>query len=91
MDQATVDTAGNVLTFANDVFGSADKKTVGSDQGYCVRIVGGKAWESRRRSARAGIVVATDNVVAAETARSATELRSSLVTTGQDLANVQQR
>jgi allene oxide cyclase len=39
------DAAGNVLTFANDVFDSADSKKVGSDQGYCVRIVVGKTWE----------------------------------------------
>jgi hypothetical protein len=42
---STTDTAGNVLTFANDVFDSADKTKVGSDQGYCVRIVVGKSWE----------------------------------------------
>jgi allene oxide cyclase len=39
------DAAGNVLTFANDVFDSADQAKVGSDQGYCVRIVVGKSWE----------------------------------------------
>jgi Dirigent-like protein len=39
------DSAGNILTFANDVFDSADKTKVGSDQGYCVRIVVGKTWE----------------------------------------------
>ena len=39
------DAAGNILTFANDVFDSADSKKVGSDQGYCVRIVVGKTWE----------------------------------------------
>ena len=39
------DAAGNVLTFANDVFDSADSKKVGSDQGYCIRIVVGKTWE----------------------------------------------
>lgn len=39
------DAAGNVLTFANDVFDSADHARVGSDQGYCIRIVVGKTWE----------------------------------------------
>jgi allene oxide cyclase len=39
------DTAGNVLTFANDLYDGADKEKVGSDQGYCVRIVVGKTWE----------------------------------------------
>ena len=42
---SATDAAGNVLTFANDVFDSADKSKVGSDQGYCVRIVVGKTWE----------------------------------------------
>jgi Dirigent-like protein len=42
---SNADAAGNVLTFANDVFDSADTKKVGSDQGYCVRIAVGKTWE----------------------------------------------
>jgi len=42
---SAADSAGNVLTFANDVFNNADAKKVGSDQGYCIRIVVGKAWE----------------------------------------------
>ena len=42
---ATTDLAGNILTFANDVYDSADKAKVGTDQGYCVRIVVGKTWE----------------------------------------------
>lgn len=42
---SATDAAGNVLTFANDVFDSADKNKFGSDQGYCVRIVVGKTWE----------------------------------------------
>src|SRR2546428_6450028 len=40
-----VDSAGNVLTFANDVLDSANAKKVGTDQGYCVRIVVPKSWE----------------------------------------------
>jgi hypothetical protein len=39
------DSAGNVLTFANDVFDSANARKVGTDQGYCVRLVVGKSWE----------------------------------------------
>jgi allene oxide cyclase len=39
------DDAGNILTFANDVFNAADAAKVGSDQGYCVRIVVLKSWE----------------------------------------------
>jgi allene oxide cyclase-like protein len=42
---ATEDLAGNVLTFANDVFDAADRRKVGTDQGYCIRIVVGKTWE----------------------------------------------
>jgi allene oxide cyclase len=39
------DSAGNILTFANDVYDAADAHKVGSDQGYCVRTVVGAAWE----------------------------------------------
>jgi allene oxide cyclase len=42
---SSADAAGNVLTFANDVFDSADAQKVGSDQGYCIRIAVGKTWE----------------------------------------------
>jgi hypothetical protein len=42
---AADDSAGDLLTFANDVFDKADKKKVGTDQGYCVRTVKGVAWE----------------------------------------------
>jgi allene oxide cyclase len=42
---AAVDKAGNVLTFANDVYDAGDRHKVGSDQGYCVRIVVGATWE----------------------------------------------
>jgi Allene oxide cyclase barrel like domain len=39
------DDAGNILTFANDVFNAADTAKVGTDQGYCVRVVVGTSWE----------------------------------------------
>jgi allene oxide cyclase len=39
------DALGNVLTFANPVFDAADAKKAGSDNGFCVRTVKGKAWE----------------------------------------------
>src|SRR3954454_4676539 len=39
------DDAGNILTFANDVFNRADTQKVGTDQGSCVRIVVGESWE----------------------------------------------
>jgi allene oxide cyclase len=36
---------GNILTFANPVYDAADKKQVGTDNGFCVRTVAGKLWE----------------------------------------------
>ena len=41
------DAAGNVLTFANDVYDATNTRKVGTDQGYCVRIVVGAtgSWE----------------------------------------------
>lgn len=39
------DSAGDLLTFANPVFDAANRTQVGSDHGYCVRIVPGKSWE----------------------------------------------
>jgi allene oxide cyclase len=39
------DSLGNVLTFANPVYNASDTKKAGSDNGFCVRTVKGKAWE----------------------------------------------
>jgi allene oxide cyclase len=39
------DSAGDILTFANDVYDAGNSKRVGRDQGYCTRIVAGKSWE----------------------------------------------
>jgi allene oxide cyclase len=39
------DTAGDILTFANEIYDEADKTKVGDDNGWCVRTVAGKAWE----------------------------------------------
>jgi hypothetical protein len=39
------DNRGDVLTFANDVYDAANKNKVGTDQGYCIRVVVGKAFE----------------------------------------------
>jgi allene oxide cyclase len=39
------DSVGDLLTFANPVFDAADKVQVGTDQGYCVRVIVGKSWE----------------------------------------------
>ena len=39
------DSVGDLLTFANPVFDATNKTQIGTDQGYCVRIVVGKSWE----------------------------------------------
>ena len=39
------DSAGDILTFANEVFDKDNANKVGSDNGWCVRTVAGKAWE----------------------------------------------
>ena len=39
------DSPGDLLTFANPIFDAANKAQLGSNQGYCVRIVAGKSWE----------------------------------------------
>jgi allene oxide cyclase len=42
---AAGDSAGDVLTFANDVFDPGDTQKVGTDQGYCIRVVAGTSYE----------------------------------------------
>jgi allene oxide cyclase len=42
---ATGDSAGDILTFANDVFDAANETRLGTDNGWCIRTVPGKAWE----------------------------------------------
>ena len=42
---ATGDSVGDVLTFANDVFDAANAQKVGTDQGYCLRVVAGTSYE----------------------------------------------
>ena len=39
------DSAGDILTFANEVFDADDKSKIGTDQGHCIRTVPGKTWE----------------------------------------------
>jgi len=39
------DSAGDVLTFANDVFDRTDTRKVGTDQGYCIRTVAATSYE----------------------------------------------
>jgi allene oxide cyclase len=48
------DTAGDILTFANEVFDSADAHKVGTDQGYCIRVVPGKSYECNWTTILAG-------------------------------------
>ena len=54
------DSAGDVLTFANDVFDAADAEQVGTNQGYCIRVVPGVSYECTWTTFLAGgqIVVA---------------------------------
>ena len=39
------DSAGDILTFANDIYDETNTNKVGTDSGYCVRIVPGQAWD----------------------------------------------
>jgi len=39
------DNRGDVLTFANPIFDSTNKKQIGTDNGFCIRTVAGKAYE----------------------------------------------
>jgi allene oxide cyclase len=39
------DSPGDLLTFANPVFDAADKTQLGTDQGFCIRVVSGKSYE----------------------------------------------
>lgn len=39
------DSLGNLLVFANPVYDASNRSRVGSDQGYCVRVIPGKSWE----------------------------------------------
>ena len=48
------DSAGDILTFANEVFDRADAHQVGTDQGYCIRIVVGKSYECNWTTILAG-------------------------------------
>jgi Allene oxide cyclase len=42
---AAGDSAGDLLTFANEVFDAKDSAKVGTDNGFCVRTVAGQAYE----------------------------------------------
>jgi Allene oxide cyclase len=39
------DSAGDLLTFANELYDESNAKKMGTDNGWCIRTVAGKAWE----------------------------------------------
>jgi allene oxide cyclase len=39
------DSAGDILTFANELYDEANATKVGDDNGWCIRTVPAKAWE----------------------------------------------
>lgn len=39
------DSAGDILTFANEIFDEQDAQKLGSDNGWCIRVMPGKSWE----------------------------------------------
>jgi len=39
------DSPGDLLTFANEIYDEANEKLVGSNTGWCIRVVAGKSWE----------------------------------------------
>jgi hypothetical protein len=48
------DNRGDVLTWTNDVYDASDKLKVGTDQGFCIRVAVGKAYECSWTTALAG-------------------------------------
>ncbi len=51
---AADDSAGDILTFANEVFDRTDARKVGTDQGYCIRVVVGASYECNWTTILAG-------------------------------------
>jgi len=39
------DSSGDILTYNNPVFDAADSKQVGTDLGWCIRIIAGDSWD----------------------------------------------
>jgi allene oxide cyclase len=39
------DSVGDLLTWGNPIYDADNKLQIGTDQGYCVRVVVGKSWE----------------------------------------------
>jgi len=48
------DSAGDLLTFANGLYGAANTASVGSDDGWCIRTAVGKSWECAWTNTLAG-------------------------------------
>ena len=42
---ASGDSAGDILTFGNEIYDADNKSKVGDNNGWCIRTVVGKAWE----------------------------------------------
>lgn len=42
---ASGDSAGDILTFANEIYDAGNATKLGDDNGWCIRTVVGKAWE----------------------------------------------
>ncbi|MBI2254053.1 MAG: dirigent protein [Proteobacteria bacterium] len=42
---ATGDSAGDLLTFANEIYDAKNQSKIGTDQGWCIRVVVGTSWE----------------------------------------------
>jgi allene oxide cyclase len=51
---AAGDSSGDILTFANDVFDAKDANKVGTDHGYCIRIVPATSYECEWTTILAG-------------------------------------
>ena len=42
---ASGDSPGDLLTFQNEIYDAQNAKLIGTDNGWCIRTVAGKAWE----------------------------------------------
>jgi allene oxide cyclase len=42
---AGADRVGDLLTFTNEIFDASNTRSVGHDQGFCIRTIVGAAWE----------------------------------------------
>ena len=54
------DSAGDMLVFADPVFDPTTKKQIGMDQGSCIRVIIGKAWECSWTVVLAGGVITAE-------------------------------